>query len=60
MKLQVTQVEIRNADGIRIAKVEHASSGAVGVTLHEEAFSPSEWRELADAVAQAIKMMEAE
>lgn len=60
MKLHLTHVDIVNADGDRIAKVEHASSGAVGVTLHEEEFSPSEWRELADAVAQAIKMMEAE
>ena len=59
MKLQVSVVHIRN-DEQTIARVEYVSPGVVGVDMIEEAFDAGSWRELADAVAQAIKMMEAE
>ena len=60
MKLSVSEVEILDDDGRLVAKVEATDSNVVGVTLREEAFDAGSWRELADAVAQAIKMMEAE
>jgi hypothetical protein len=61
MKLSVSQVEIYDdTTHALVAKVELEDVGVGGVTLHEKAFSAESWRELADAVAQAIKMMEAE
>lgn len=60
MKLSVSEVEIYDELDALVAKVECADIGVVGVTLREKIHSADSWRELGDAVAKAIKMMEAE
>ncbi len=61
MKLSVSQVEIYDdTTHALVAKVALEEDGVVSIKLLEKAFDAGSWRELADAVAQAIKMMEAE